>query len=140
MSQENNNIIVSLRKMNSPGEEALTLEKIVADANGKNFGKILNYMLEPGEDSLNPAYNVEERDLCEDIRKWKDDAQSEKGSLDIMYVKGNNEYSEAVLISETPGNYDDIILQKQRSAEFGEDLKYDGIDLVARFEPVGGNY
>ena len=136
MAEEN--LIVSLGKIDSHDEDSVKLEKIVENCKSKNFRKILDYMLNTGEDSLNPAYNSEERNLRDEIANWKTKAEREEGSFDLMYLKSNNEYSNPLSLEEYVSNHSDIIREKTRNSEFGEELKYDGIDLIARFEPVGG--
>jgi len=135
---EDNNVIVSLSKIGAIGDDNVKLEKIVEDGKNKNFRKILDYMLDTKEDSLNPAYNPEERNLRDDIQNWKSGAEGGNGAFDLIYLKQNNEYSEPVSLDNYVRDSNDIIREKTRNSEFGEELKYDGIDLVARFEQVGG--
>lgn len=132
---EEKNLIVSLGTM-AAGEE-LKLEKLIEDCREKNFGKILDSLLDPRQDALNPAYNSEERELRDRIAGWKERAPT-TGSFDLLYIRANGELSEPVRLSETVSSYSDILRQKTRRTEFNEELKYDGMDLVAKFESVGG--
>jgi len=131
-----NRLIISLGTM-AIGEE-ITLEKLVDNGAEKNFGKILDYMLDPREDSLNPAYNSEERELRDRILGWKERAEKDAGSFDLMYLRTNGNYSEPLSLDGYISDFNDIIKQKTRRTEFGEELNYEGVDLVAKFEPVGG--
>ena len=134
---EENNLIVSLGTLTS-GEENLKLEKLVENGKTKNFRKILDYMLDPKEDSLNPAYNIEEKELRDSIYGWKKNADSGQGGINLRYLKQDNSLSETLDPEGTVCSYTYIIKDNQRTTQFGERVEFKGIDLIASFEPVGG--
>lgn len=134
--EEENNLLVSLGTK-AVGEENLKLEKLVENCRNKTFGKILDYMLKPEEDELNPAYNDEERALRNRIQGWKDLSDRRAGRIGLQYKKSDGNYF-SVDFGSYVKDYDDIVRQGARNSDFGEKAEYTGIELYAKFEPVGG--
>ena len=142
---EEENLIVSLTTLEEDekrrsGLEIISLEKNIIGCREKNFGEILDYMLDPREDALNPAYNKEQRDLSYRIKIWKERAIETQYTVspnifDLMYVKPDSSLSKPLQLQEYLSDYPDIVKQKTRKTDFGEELRYDGLDLVALYLP-----
>ena len=122
----------------------IILTKTVEGAIEKPFGKVLEYMLNPREDSLNPAYEQDQRELADRIRDWKRRAENpadpeHPDRFQLMYRKSNGELSAPVDLNTYIRDYNDLILDKREVGEFEQELKYNGIDLVTKFIPGGGS-
>jgi len=137
--EDNGSVVVTLGKIANLGTEDEKLEKTVARCREKTIQKILEYVMDPKEDSLNPAYTPNQR-LCRDeIDRWKQQAEAQQGTMDLMYIKPDgSSYSTPLSLASVVNDYPDMISEKTRRSEFGESVKYNGIDLIARFEPVNG--
>ena len=136
--EDNGDMVVTLGKLQQIGSEEDKLEKTVASCREKTFGKVLDYLLDSGEDSRNTGYSVDQRRLMDQIYRWKEAAQSGQGSFDLMYSKPNGAYSEPLSLDSVVRDYPDMVFDKVKRSEFGDPVEYQGIDLVARFEPVNG--
>ena len=147
--EENNLVIMSLTtleeydKMRSGAEDYQILEKNFLDWKNKSVGKALEYMLDPREDALNPAYNKEQRDLRDRIESWKKTAIENQNTaspdkFDLLYAKSDGTLSTPLQLNRNLSDYPDIIKRRTTKDDFGSEKEYNAIDLVANFTPGQG--
>ena len=129
--EEGEKTLTAILDVNLSGMEPLI--KKIEDLENKNFRKILDYMLDPDEDDLNPAYSEESRLTAETVKKWRDEQ-----CLNLLYKDRNQELRGIEDLSDYVRDYPDIIKDIEEDGEFGEKLNYRGIELVARKIRVGG--
>ena len=128
---------------NRPGDNR-ELIKSIRDCRNKTFRKIISIMTDPEGDELNPPYEDDEKDLAATIRYWYEEhKKSEEGRassihINLMYKDKNNRTKEIDDLDKKVSDYNDIVKKIRKSGEFGEEMSYDGIELVADCINVGG--
>jgi len=127
-------LIVSLETEN---DDSLTLKKGVENCLKRTFGDVLDYMLNPLEDSQNPPYNEDERELCSVISDLRN--SSSKEIFFLKYRTQENKSSPPINdLNHTLEEYSNIVIDREDISSTGEKIKYKGISLIAGIIPYGG--
>ena len=113
--------------------EQMSVEKVIA--------KILDTNVSRNE-PFNTPYNPDERELVDKITSWKqrakDSAESDSPDrFEIMYKKPNGEISPAIDLRSPLRNYPDMVQEKIKPEQFGEEVKYLRADFFAKFTGGG---
>ena len=137
--------IVSLKGQsgNRGGDLGGVLQKGVENAQEMSLGRIVEYMLDPREDASNPPYNQDEIRVANRIKDWRASAKTSANSdapdrFEIMYLGRDEVLSNPVEPTSYVSAYPDMIKEKVKRTDFGEEVRYNGVDLIARFVPGGG--
>ena len=142
-STENLDFIVSLRGIQIRGTEEYPcgiLYKGIKDMRDKTLGEIIEYMLDPSEDELNPAYNEGEIEVKNRIIKLRANAKASEKSVcgcchylfQISYLRKENQLSDPIKLQSHISDYPDMIKNVSKRTDTGEEIKYEEIDLIAK--------
>jgi len=135
---EDEHVIVTLRR-NEFVDNQVILEKAVFDCENKTFGSVLDYMLDPREDSHGHAYSSREREVCDAISAYrKADGRYERFLLTYLDANENPVKQISEPNKTKVGKYPDAIILKRERGEFGENKTRRYLELVADTTEMGG--
>jgi len=115
--------------------KALTQEA----ANG-NFEELINYLLDPRADDINPGYNGPEREYAQRIRSWRDEVERNPNgaSFNLFAIDERGEQVGPFELEDKVSDYLPRIVRDRTI--MGEDgpQEYKSADLFFIHQPVGG--